>query len=276
MVAHDLPSQLAPAVPASKQSFVSIQAPARLRCGDAACACFCHLSRYSKTPQFLKRFVGALSFRGSCQNHSARLWEVKYWMPYWISNYNIYLLFEKTAYGAPSLGLKFQRKVPWGGEDTIIRFAFLGDTEGIKAVLESGRGSLDDVDPDYGRSGLHVGSPSFLSKPCFSPLMIFQVCGPEESCQSVSTPVASRSGQIYRRRNKHVSSIASSLMMKQCAHEGVESKGRRPRKHGSTYSATEDPRKHSNSLRFSFPPTTSTPGGFLPCTRLYWLSRAFA
>jgi len=53
------------------------------------------------------------------------------------------------------LGLKLQRKVPWGAGDTIIRFSFLGDVEGIKALLDGRQSFLDDVDPNYGRTPLH-------------------------------------------------------------------------------------------------------------------------
>lgn len=135
-----------------------VVSPRRLRCGDPTCACFCHLSQYVRTPQFLKRLTGAVVFRGSCKNHQSKLWELRYWTPHFLSNYNWYLLFERTASGTPSFGLKLQRKVPWGGEDTIVRFAVVGDVEGIKTILNSGRAALDDVDPNHGRTPLHVSS----------------------------------------------------------------------------------------------------------------------
>jgi hypothetical protein len=153
------------ASPKLSQSLISINAPAQFQCGDPECACSCHLGRYLKTPLFLKRFVGALTFRGTCQNHTSKLWELKYWVPQWISNYNVYLLFERTASGNPSLGMKFQRKVAWGGEDTIIRFSFVGDAYGIKSILQSGMGSLDDIDPNHGRTALHVSIIAFVQNP---------------------------------------------------------------------------------------------------------------
>jgi hypothetical protein len=136
---------------------VQVNAPSRFRCGDTGCACCCHLGRYVQTPWFLKRFFGALAYRGTCRNHTANLWELKYWLPEWLSNHNIYLLFERNAAGSPSLGFKFQRKVPWGGEDSIIRFSLVGDTDGILSILQKGMGSLDDIEPNHGLTALHVG-----------------------------------------------------------------------------------------------------------------------
>ena len=107
----------------------------------------------------MERFLGALAFKGVCRNHPAKSWALKYWIPEWISSYNVSLWFEQNLCGTPSFGLRFQRKVPWGNEDTIIRFSSQGDTEGIKAILESGKGSLNDVDPNHGLTPLHV-SPS--------------------------------------------------------------------------------------------------------------------
>lgn len=149
------------------QQSVHIRTPPRFRCGEARCACSCHLGRYLKSPSFLKAFFGSLSFRGTCSNHASNLWELKYWIPEWISNYNVYLLFEKNSCGSPSLGLRFPRKVPWGGQDTIIRFSLLGDVSGIRSILERGQGSLHDVDPNHSRTALHVSStliPSSVHK----------------------------------------------------------------------------------------------------------------
>lgn len=133
--------------------------PFRSKCRGTTCGCVCHLGRYYRTPIFLRRFIGALTFKGVCQNHPTKSSEIKYWVPEWVSNYNIQLWFDRNECGTPSLGLKLQRKVPWGGEDTIIRFSFLGDTEGIKSILQSRRGTLDDVDPNHGRTPLHVSKP---------------------------------------------------------------------------------------------------------------------
>lgn len=121
------------------------------------------LGGYYRTPYFLRRFLGALTFKGVCQSHPTKSSEIKYWIPDWASNYNVQLWLERNVCGTPSFGLKLQRKVPWGGEDTILRFSFLGDTDGIKNVLQSGRGTLDDVDQNHSRTPLHVSKPKAVS-----------------------------------------------------------------------------------------------------------------
>jgi hypothetical protein len=144
-------------------SCITIKAPNASQYSECVCACACHLGGYFKTPIFLKRFVGALKFRGKCRNHTSNLWELKYWVPEWMANYNIYLLFERSACGNPSIGIRFQRKVPWGRDDTIIRFSLVGDTQGIKSILQSGMAALDDTDPNHGLTALHVNEHSKLS-----------------------------------------------------------------------------------------------------------------
>lgn len=144
-------------IDSSSRSTISVKSPSRFQCGNPICPCFCHIGGL-QTPLGLKRFFGALRFRGSCNNHASNLWELKYWIPQWLSNYNIYLLFERTASGSPTFGLKFPRKVSWGGEDTIIRFSFVGDVDGIRSILDSGKCSLDDIDPNHGRTALHVST----------------------------------------------------------------------------------------------------------------------
>jgi hypothetical protein len=54
--------------------------------------------------------------------------------------------------------MKFRRRVAWGSEDTIIRFSIVGDTNGIRSILQSGTGSLNDIDPNHGRTALHVSA----------------------------------------------------------------------------------------------------------------------
>jgi hypothetical protein len=80
-----------------------------------------------------------------------------------MSNYNIYLLFERSACGSASLGLRFQRKVPWGIQDSIIRFSIKGNVRGIRSILDSKKGCLDDVDPIHGFTALHVSLSTHLT-----------------------------------------------------------------------------------------------------------------
>lgn len=132
--------------------------PARMVCRDIGCGCVCHLRSYYRTPFFLSRMIGAVTYRGVCRNHPAGRGDIKLSLPEWLTNYNVYVHFEKAVNGTPSLGLRFQRKVAWGSEDTIIRFSFLGDTEGIKAILQKGNASLDDTEPNHGLTALHVSA----------------------------------------------------------------------------------------------------------------------
>jgi hypothetical protein len=58
--------------------------------------------------------------------------------------------------GTPSFGLDVQRRIGWGGEDGILRFALTGNTVGVKWLLSAGKASMTDVDPNHGRTALHV------------------------------------------------------------------------------------------------------------------------
>ena len=189
------------------QQSIRVRTPSKFRCTEANCACSCHLGRYRKSPMFLKRFLGALSFRGTCRNHAARLWEVKWWTPEWILNYNVYLLFERAACGTPSFGLRCQRKVPWGEQDTIIRFSLTGDTAGIKSILESGHGSLHDTDPNHGLTALHVSllNPKLHLISIAPMLRIISVCHYKVSNRSLQAALERRCGHIHRRCQEHVS-----------------------------------------------------------------------
>jgi hypothetical protein len=53
-------------------------------------------------------------------------------------------------------GLEVRRRVGWGGEDGILRFALTGNTFGVKSLLDIGTASMTDVDPNHGRSALYV------------------------------------------------------------------------------------------------------------------------
>jgi hypothetical protein len=155
----DYASAFLPVPEKTQASATTIQiSQTNFRCGDTTCSCFCHLGRYVNTPQFLRRLIGSVTYRGTCANHPSKLWELKYWTPSFLSNYNVYMFFERAACGTPGFALKLQRKVAWGGEDTIIKFAFTGDVDGIKNIIDKRMGSLDDVDPNHGRTPLHVSS----------------------------------------------------------------------------------------------------------------------
>jgi hypothetical protein len=138
----------------SNPSHISVRSPPRFRCQDPSCAYSCHLNRNYKTPRFLRDFIGALKFRGTCRNHPTNLWEVKYWMPWWMANYNVYLLFERTASGSPSLGLRFRRRVDLA--EPLLYCSFKSNIQGLKMVLQNPVVSLDDIHLNTGYTALHV------------------------------------------------------------------------------------------------------------------------
>jgi len=61
-----------------------------------------------------------------------------------------------TYIGTPVFGLEVRRRVGWGGEDNILRFALTGNTLGVKSLLSDAKASLIDVDPNHGRTALQV------------------------------------------------------------------------------------------------------------------------
>ena len=61
-----------------------------------------------------------------------------------------------TFSGLPTIYIEFRRRVPWGGKDNILKFALSGNTLGVKSLLIQGEASLTDVDPNHGRTALHV------------------------------------------------------------------------------------------------------------------------
>lgn len=141
----------------SQDSIITYSSKTHLQCQEESCGCVCHLGTYIRTPFFMKRLIGSITFSGVCPAHPNGRGEIKYSLPEWLTSHSIYVVFEKAVNGMPSLGLRFQRKLAWGNEDTIIRFSYLGDTEGIKTMLDSRRGFLDDTEPNHGLTALHVG-----------------------------------------------------------------------------------------------------------------------
>jgi nucleoside phosphorylase len=123
----------------------------------------CQCSRSNlKTPITLKRYLGQLSVRSFCQQCSKRYIEIVIWLPGWLAEHNLYLVGEWLACGSPSFGLKLQRRVPWGRDDSILQFCLKRDLAGTKHILYSGKASLYDVDPNHGRTALHVSCASFV------------------------------------------------------------------------------------------------------------------
>jgi hypothetical protein len=111
-----------------------------------------------QTPRLLDAVFGGFCTRMVLERNSFRLLELIWFFPQWLTPHNVYLILYKAYYGQPMMGLKIQRRVPWGKGDSIIRFALKGNLQGVTEMLYSGKSSLDDVDPNHGRSALHVSS----------------------------------------------------------------------------------------------------------------------
>jgi hypothetical protein len=130
-----------------------------------------------QTPTLFDAVFGGFCTRVVLERNSLRLLELRYSFPQWLTPHNLYLILHNAAYGQPTLGLKIQRRVPWGEEDSILRFALTGNLQGVREMLYSGKSSLDDVDPNHGRTALHVSfkihyislrSSALITRPQFS------------------------------------------------------------------------------------------------------------
>jgi hypothetical protein len=141
------------------------------------CRCVCHSNWRFSIPAFAKHFLGSLQmayhgppkFRArcsisSCKNQQSSLLAV-YCFPKWFVDLTLHISIQMFSIGFPTVGLSFPRRMGWGEEDTIIRYALIGDSEGIKHLLSRNMARLDDVDSLHGRSALHVSKQpnSYLS-----------------------------------------------------------------------------------------------------------------
>ena len=153
--------------PDVSDSMVSV--PVRRRRCKSSCNCACH-SRYQyQTLPVLRRLIGAL-FLGyvgppllssecndeMCQAHLTSSFSLVYCFPQWFISRAIHIVAAITSTGCPVFGLQVRRRIEWGSKDGIIRFALTGNTQGIGHLLVNKQASLTDVDPNHGRSALHV------------------------------------------------------------------------------------------------------------------------
>ena len=92
----------------------------------------------------------------SCKNHPGRSLEILYCFPRWFLERSVYFVAAMTYVGTPVFGLEVRRRIGWGGEDNILRFALTGNTIGVKSLLNDAKASLIDVDPNHGRTALQV------------------------------------------------------------------------------------------------------------------------
>lgn len=136
---------------------------------EGTCDCACHSNYQCRTPLMLRNLIGTLFFgytgssflrpkceNSTCQNRTGQSFQLTYCFPQWFLEKAIHLVAAITYTGNPMFGLEVRRRVGWGGEDSILKFALTGNTVGVKTLLNVGRVSMTDVDPNHGRSALYV------------------------------------------------------------------------------------------------------------------------
>lgn len=92
----------------------------------------------------------------TCKARINRALEIVYCFPQWWMARCVRIVAATTSVGNPVFGLSFARVVAWGTEDNILRLALTGHTDGLKLLLDKKTASLTDVDPNHGRTALHV------------------------------------------------------------------------------------------------------------------------
>lgn len=155
-------------------SMVSLPVRWRRRC-KSSCKCACHSQYQYRTSPILRRLFGAL-FLGYvglplltsecndrlCQGRMTRSFCLVYCFPQWFISRALHVVAAMTCTGCPVFGLQVRRRIDWGSKDGILRFALTGNTQGVKHLLVNKKASLTDVDPNHGRSALHVSMRIFL------------------------------------------------------------------------------------------------------------------
>ena len=100
--------------------------------------------------------LGPKCDNSTCQSHTGRSFQLNYCFPRWFLERAIHIVAAMTYTGTPIFGLEVRRRVGWGGEDGILRFALTGNTIGVTSLLDVGKASMTDVDPNHGRNALYV------------------------------------------------------------------------------------------------------------------------
>ncbi|KIM97180.1 hypothetical protein OIDMADRAFT_182582 [Oidiodendron maius Zn] len=99
--------------------------------------------------------LGLTCERMECQKQTGKFLQLTYCFPRWFLERAVHVVAAMTYIGTATFGLEIRRRIEWGGEDSILRFALTGNTVGVKALLTSGKSSMTDVDPYHGRSALY-------------------------------------------------------------------------------------------------------------------------
>ncbi|CZR52574.1 uncharacterized protein PAC_02451 [Phialocephala subalpina] len=93
--------------------------------------------------------------KSTCQNRTGQSFQLTYCFPQWFLEKAIHIVAAMTYTGTPMFWLEVRRRVGWGSEDSILRFALTGNTVGVKSLLDVGTASMTDADPNHGRSALY-------------------------------------------------------------------------------------------------------------------------
>src|SRR5438876_582202 len=106
---------------------------------------------YANNCTFLSLSASHSSFEsalvvGICRNQAACSIQATYCFPQWFLARTIYVVAAKTCTGDPMFSITTQRRVDPARQDTIIRLAETGNTEGVKIMLNKREAHPDDVD----------------------------------------------------------------------------------------------------------------------------------
>lgn len=143
----------------------------RRRC-VAPCGCLCHYSQTYATPPLLKRFIGTLflGYAGSpifsakcnvetCQNPIQRSVDIVYCFPLWFCQRALSISASSSFSFGTTIRIHVRRRILWGGgQDTLLKFAMVGNVDGAKSLIGNGKALLTDTDPNHGRTALHVSA----------------------------------------------------------------------------------------------------------------------
>ena len=156
----------------SSDTAILVSASRKRRC-EVSCRCLCHSAQRYRTPPFIQNLFGTL-FMGytgwpvlsarcninTCQNPTqGRSIDVVYCFPMWFWQRAVHISATLQFLSGLIFQVQMKRRIPWGGgQDTLLKFALTGNVDGAKSLMGNGKAWLNDIDPNHGRTALHVGA----------------------------------------------------------------------------------------------------------------------
>ena len=149
----------------STNSQVNRQQPARTKRCRVACSCICHKPVKINSSAMLSTVVGSLHVKyrelpalaptcneRSCQRQMGGSASLTYKFPPWLLHRIASVTF------SPNFGLHFVLRAPRivADDAPILRYAAVGDIQGIQKLISDGLASPGDVGASYGMTALHV------------------------------------------------------------------------------------------------------------------------